>query len=60
MAGKKKETGSNPAGSLVTDDGGRPVVDVDGRLVFTDAKTGTDQLDPKGTPPVAPSKASGT
>lgn len=55
MARKKKAPyGDNPAGQLVTDDGGRPAVDAGGRLVFTDNTTDTEQLDPEGTPPVEP------
>lgn len=58
-ARKKKETGDNPAGVLLTDEGGRPVVDADGRLVFTNPQ-GVKVLDPKGTPAVEPTGASGT
>ncbi len=62
MAKKKAEPGGdNPAGQLVTDGGGRPVVDAGGRLVFTDNdQTAREQLDPLGTPPVGPTGASGT
>lgn len=48
-----KKKASNPAGSLKTDNGGRPVVDDGGRLVFVGT---TEQLDPKGTPPVEPQR----
>lgn len=61
MAKKKAAPGGdNPAGQLVTDTGGRPVVDAGGRLVFSDNDTGTQQLDPEGTPPTQPTGASGT
>lgn len=60
MARKKAPGGDNPAGQLVTDNGGRPVVDAGGRLVFSDNTDSTRQLDPEGTPPTEPTKASGT
>lgn len=58
MARRSAKTDPRTSG-VVTDDGGRPVTDEGGRLVFRNA-SGELVLDPEGTPPQGEPTATGT